>query len=69
MNIVKSVQGDTVDLICWRYYGRTAGVVEQVLEANHGLAELGPELPMGTLIRMPDRPAQAANKKIVQLWD
>lgn len=69
MKVVKSVQGDTVDLICWRYYGRTAGVVEQVLAANHGLAELGPELPMGTLIELPDRPAQAANKKVVQLWD
>ena len=47
---VRSVQGDTVDLICWRTYGRTAGITEQVLEANPGLADLGAELPIGTLV-------------------
>lgn len=67
--IIKSLQGDTLDLICWRYYGRTAGVLEQVLESNRGLAELGPILPMGTMVTLPDQPAQAGNKQIVQLWD
>lgn len=66
---VKSVQGDTVDLICWRHYGRTAGVMEQVLEANRGLADLGPILPMGTIITLPAQPVQAGNKQVVQLWD
>ncbi|MGQ9372750.1 tail protein X [Acinetobacter tandoii] len=42
MKKVKSVQGDTIDLICWRYYGRTAGVTETVLEYNPDLAEQGP---------------------------
>ena len=50
---VRSVQGDTVDLICWRTYGRTAGITEQVLEANPGLADLGAELPIGTLVTLP----------------
>lgn len=27
--------GDMLDAICWRHYGRTRGVVEQVLEANY----------------------------------
>lgn len=66
---VKSVQGDTVDLVCWRHYGRTAGVLEQVLEANRGLADLGPVLPMGTMITLPQQPAQAGSQRIVQLWD
>lgn len=69
MQVVKSVQGDTVDLICWRYYGRTAGVLEQVLGSNRGLAALGPVLPMGTMITLPDQPVQAGSKQIVQLWD
>lgn len=69
MQVVKSVQGDTVDLICWRYYGRTAGVLEQVLSSNRGLAALGPVLPMGTMITLPDQPVQAGSKQIVQLWD
>ena len=36
-----ALQGDTLDAICVRYYGRTEGVVEAVLAANPGLAELG----------------------------
>lgn len=67
--IVKSLQGDTVDLICWRYYGRTAGVLEQVIDTNKGLAALGPVLPMGTMITLPEQPIQSGSKEIVQLWD
>ncbi|EGD7263179.1 phage tail protein, partial [Escherichia coli] len=36
---VRAHQYDTVDALCWRYYGRTQGVTEQVLKANPGLAE------------------------------
>lgn len=61
-------QNDTVDAICWRYYQRTAGVVELVLEANPGLSELGAFIPHGTEIELPDI-APAATKKMVQLWD
>lgn len=67
--VVKSLQGDTVDLICWRYYGRTAGVLEQVLDSNRGLAEMGPILPIGTTVTLPEQPVQAGTKRIVQLWD
>ncbi|WP_196018971.1 tail protein X, partial [Serratia ureilytica] len=38
---VYALQGDTVDAICWRYYGRTQGVVEQVYSLNEGLAAAG----------------------------
>ncbi|MBN0941677.1 tail protein X, partial [Pseudomonas aeruginosa] len=31
-------QGDTLDMICARYYGRTEGIFESVLAANPGLA-------------------------------
>ncbi|MDN4572669.1 phage tail protein [Pandoraea cepalis] len=65
---VRAMQNDTVDAICWRYYGRTQGVVEQTLEANPGLADHGAILPHGLLIELPDQPAQA-EKKTVQLWD
>lgn len=36
---VRAHQYDTVDALCWRHYGRTQGVTEQVLKANPGLAE------------------------------
>ncbi|MBR7607593.1 tail protein X, partial [Klebsiella pneumoniae] len=44
---VRAYQDDTVDALCWRHYGRTQGVTEQVLQANPGLAEHGPFLPHG----------------------
>lgn len=34
---VRAHQYDTVDALCWRHYGRTQGVTEQVLKANPGL--------------------------------
>lgn len=65
---VRAQQGDTVDLICYRHYGRTAGVTEFVLASNPGLADLGPVLPHGTPVELPDLPPPA-QEKIVQLWD
>ncbi len=61
-------QGETLDAIAWRHYGRTAGVVEAVLEANPGLAALGPQLPLGTAVELPDI-APATEVALVQLWD
>ncbi|MFT0733911.1 tail protein X [Ralstonia wenshanensis] len=65
---VRAIQGDTVDAICHRVYGRTAGVTEAVLAANPGIADLGPVLPHGTELVMPDIPPQPA-MQMVQLWD
>ncbi len=54
--------------ICVRYYGRTEGVVETVLEANPGLSELGVILPHGTAIELPETDS-AARTETVNLWD
>ncbi|EJQ3119180.1 tail protein X, partial [Salmonella enterica] len=51
---VRAHQYDTVDALCWRHYGRTQGVTEQVLQANPGLAEYGPFLPHGLQVELPD---------------
>lgn len=68
MRVVTASQGDTVDLICWREYGRTAGVTEAVLEANPGLAGLGAVLPLGIRVTLPDvLPTQ--KQTTVKLWD
>ncbi|RLM12576.1 phage tail protein [Gibbsiella quercinecans] len=61
-------QYDTVDLLCWRYYGRTDGLAEVVLLANPGLADIGPFIPHGTPVEMPDI-APAATQQTIQLWD
>lgn len=68
MREVRAVQGDTVDRICFVHYGRTDGVTEAVYEANPGLADIGPILPTGTLVKLPsvaEKPTQAT----VQLWN
>lgn len=67
MNI-RSIQGDTIDLICYRYYGKTAGVTEQVIEANPALVNIGPELPNGTEVYLPEQTA-TAEKTTISLWD
>ena len=65
---LRSQQGDTLDLILFRHYGYTAGITEQVLNLNPGLATLGPIIPTGTLINMPAAPTQA-EQALIQLWD
>lgn len=68
---ITAMQGDTVDLICHRHYGRTAGVTEAVYAANPGLADIGAELPLGTPVTLPDLPTQqtATVQPLVNLWD
>lgn len=66
--IIYAMQGDTLDAICARYYGRTEGVVETVLKANPGLSESGVILPHGTSIEMPEIDS-APRKSTVNLWD
>ena len=66
---VRANQNDTVDALCWRYYGRTAGVTEAVLQANPGLADCGPVLPQGLVINMPEAQTSAPQRQMVNLWD
>ena len=66
---VRANQNDTVDALCWRFYGRTAGVTEAVLEANPGLADHGPILPQGLVVNRPEAQASAPQRQMVQLWD
>jgi len=60
-------QDDSVDLLCFRYYGRTHGVVEQVLNANPGLC-LTSTLNAGQWVDMPDL-TEPEQKSMIQLWD
>lgn len=66
---IRANQNDTVDALCWRHYGRTAGVTEAVLEANPGLADYGPVLPQGLVVNMPEAQASAPQRQMVNLWD
>ncbi|BAO20623.1 putative tail protein X [Pseudomonas phage PPpW-3] len=61
--------GDTADYIAWKHYGTQDGrVVEQLVAANPGLADVGPVLPAGILLTLPVI-KQAVSDKVVRLWD
>lgn len=62
--------GETLDELCWRTLGRTQGVTEQALALNPGLAALGPHLPAGTEVILPDvADAVQPTREVVKLWD
>jgi phage tail protein X len=62
-------QGETVDLACWRVYGRTAEVTEAVLAANPGLADKGLILPLSTVITMPEIARPTTERPLISLWN
>lgn len=65
-----AMEGETIDQICWRVLGRTSAVTEQVLLLNPGIATLGPNLPAGTPVILPDiAKAKPAVRETIQLWD
>lgn len=69
---VLALQGDTLDALCHRHLGTTAGMVEKVLALNYGISLHGPVLPMGTVVELPDVPASSTGaelRPLVQLWD
>lgn len=59
--------GDMLDAICHDYYGPRTGAVELVLNANPGLARLGPIMPENTVIELPPLPTR--QEKTVVLWE
>lgn len=68
--IARALAGETLDEICWRSLGRTGAVVEQALALNPGLAALGPKLPAGTEVTLPEPAALAPElRETVKLWD
>ena len=64
---VRALQNDTVDQLCWRHYGKTAGVTEKVLEANPGLSNQI-FLNAGQEIEMPVITSEV-ERVTVQLWE
>lgn len=67
---IHALQGDTLDELLWRETGRGSGLVEAVLDANPGLAGIGPILPDGHAVLLPIAANTAAPPAaIVQLWD
>jgi phage tail protein X len=69
--LTTTLDGDTVDQICWRELGTTSGgVVETTYRLNRGFADYGPTLPGDIDIVLPvianNAPSIIA---MVNLWD
>jgi phage tail protein X len=65
---VLSSEGDTLDLVCWRHFGKTAAVTEAALALNPHLPPLGEIIPTGSLVVLPGATLAPITKR-VQLWD
>ena len=67
-----TVEGDalTISLIVWRRFKRPMpNMVDAILDANPGLADLGPILPLGTIFEM-SVPVPRDNQVLdpIRLW-
>jgi phage tail protein X len=73
MKIIKTImiEGDNavLDRVIFEATGRE-DQVPAVLDANPGLAQLGPVLPVGTLIKVPESPLEdvVETLPITTLW-
>lgn len=65
--MARAMQGDTLDLLCWRTLART-DIVEATFALNPGLADHGPVLPAGLLVELTS-PATVTPRPTVSLWD
>ncbi len=66
--IYTTIDGDVLDVICYRHYGSAARqVVEQVLAANHGLADKGVIYEAGLKIILPE--LSIKQKQRLELWN
>jgi len=70
MRKVRSVAGDSVNLLLYRETGRSDDLAEEALwELNPTLAEHGPILPAGIWIALPELDSEPAAIKPLTAWD
>ncbi len=65
----RTVQGETLDLICHHHYGTSHLTTEIAMQANPELAENGAIIAENTLIELPEITSTTPLKKTLQLWD
>ncbi|KAA8700327.1 MULTISPECIES: tail protein X [Pseudomonas] len=70
MRRVRSIAGDSVNLLLYRELGRCDDAAEETLwRLNPGLAEQGPVLPAGVWVIVPEMDAQPGVATPVSAWD
>ncbi|HAU3212832.1 TPA: phage tail protein [Salmonella enterica subsp. enterica] len=71
MSIIYTTRdGDRLDQICLKVYGRTAKTTEEVLYQviNYGITDMHSVFPAGQVITFPDIDPEPVQKE-TQLWD
>ncbi|MFT0892964.1 tail protein X [Pseudochelatococcus sp. G4_1912] len=66
---ITTIDGDILDLICWRQYGQHKGTAEAVLAANPGLAAIPQPYKAGVIIILPDILPPDRQQQTISLWD
>lgn len=70
MRRVRSIAGDSVNLLLYRELGRCDDVAEETLwRFNPDLAEYGPVLPAGVWVIVPEMASRPAALRPVSAWD
>ena len=70
MRKVRSIAGDSVNLLLFRELGRCDDVAEETLwRVNPDLAEYGPVLPAGVGVIVPEMASRPAARRPVSAWD
>jgi phage tail protein X len=64
---VKTLGGEMLDQVAHRHYKGRPGALDVVIAANPGLSKIGPVLPAGVDIVLPDLPE--VKNEGVTLWD
>ncbi len=62
-------EGDTLDYICFRFYGDSKAYAEAVRESNPQLSDVGPVLPTGITITLPHLNDITVQQQSIRLWD
>ncbi len=70
MRRVRTIAGDSANLLIYREFGRADDEAEEAFWlVNEGLAEHGPALPAGLWVNLPELPQRPAQGAPVSAWD
>jgi phage tail protein X len=70
MRRVRTIAGDTANLLLYRELGRSDDAAEEAFWlVNPGLAEFGPALPGDMWVILPELAAKAAADRPISAWD
>ena len=68
MAIYVTTEGDTIDSVCFQFYGSSLGYTEIVLSANPDLAFEPAYLTPGLRLTLPEQPSLQVRRPAIELW-